>query len=155
MTQYNTLNVKLPNSQLNKLKSGIKDGAEVTLNISSNLIGSCNDGTNFPHKLLSANTQVSKICKTFANSSSANIFFLKTHFHKILQSVGFLGRLLGLLLKTRLPLIGNVLKPLSKSVLLPLGLTTEAAVATNATIQKKTYGSGTITLIILNEEMKI
>ena len=71
--------------------------------------------------------------------------------HKIGQSGGFLGRLLGPLLKTELSLIGNILKPLAKSVLLPLGLT-EAASATDATIQKKTYGSGTTTLIISNEK---
>ena len=58
MTQYNTLNAKLSNSQLNKWKSAITNGTEVTLN----LIGSFNDETNFPHKSLLANTQVSKIC---------------------------------------------------------------------------------------------
>ena len=47
MTQYNTLNVKLPHSQLNKLKSGIKNGTEVTLNLSSNVIGNSNDECNF------------------------------------------------------------------------------------------------------------
>ena len=56
MTQYNILNVKLSNSQLNKLKSGIKDGTEVTINLSSNVKGSSNDETNFPHKLLLTNT---------------------------------------------------------------------------------------------------
>ena len=66
MIQYNTLNVKLSNSQLNKLKSAIKIGTEVTLNLSSNLIGSFNDETNFPHKLLSTNKQLSKILKAFA-----------------------------------------------------------------------------------------
>ena len=71
--------------------------------------------------------------------------------HKIGQSEGFLSRLLGPLLKTGLPLIRNILKPLAKSVLLLLGLT-EAASATDATIQKKTYGSGTTTLIISNEK---
>ena len=50
MIHYNTLNVKLSNSQLNKLKSKIKNGTEVTLNLSSNLIGNSNDETNF-HKL--------------------------------------------------------------------------------------------------------
>ena len=65
MTKYNTLNVKLSNSQLNKLKSTIKDGTEITLTLSSNLIGGSNDETNFPYKL--TDTQVSKICKTFAN----------------------------------------------------------------------------------------
>ena len=73
--QYNNLNVKLSNSQHNKLKSAIKNATEVTLNISSNLIGSSNDETNFPHKLLLTNTQVSKIRKAFANSSSAIIKF--------------------------------------------------------------------------------
>ena len=63
MTQYNTLNVKLSNSQLNKLKPAIKNGTEVTLNLSSNLIGTSNDETNFPHKLLLTDTQVSKIRK--------------------------------------------------------------------------------------------
>ena len=58
MTQYNTLNVKLSNSQLNKLKSAIKKRTEVTLNLSSNLIGNSNDETNFPHKLSLSNTQV-------------------------------------------------------------------------------------------------
>ena len=66
MTQYNTLNVKLSNSQLNKLKSAIKNGTEVTLNLSSNLIGSSNDETNFTHKLFLTNTQILKICKAFA-----------------------------------------------------------------------------------------
>ena len=61
MTQYNTLNVKLSNSQLNKLKSGIKNGTEVTLKISSNVVGDSNDENNFPHKLLLTTTQVSRI----------------------------------------------------------------------------------------------
>ena len=73
---------------------------------------------------------------------------------KIGQSEGFLGRLLGLLLKTGLPLVENVLKPLAKSVLIPLGLTA-AASATDAAIQKKIFESGIATLIILNEEMNI
>ena len=73
MTQYNILNVKLSNSQLNKLKSGIQNGTEVTLKISSNIVGDSNNENNFPHKLLLTNTQVSKLCKDFANCSSANI----------------------------------------------------------------------------------
>ena len=51
MTQYNSVYVKLPNSQLNKLKSGIKNDTEVTLNILSNVIGDSNEETNFPYKL--------------------------------------------------------------------------------------------------------
>ena len=63
MTQYNTLKVKLSNSQLNKLKSGIKKKNEVTLKISSNVIGDSNHENNFPHTLLLTNTQVSKVRK--------------------------------------------------------------------------------------------
>ena len=73
MTNYNTLNVKLSKSQLSKLKSGIKKGIQVTLNLSSNVVGDSNDETNFPHKLLLTDTQVSKICKAFANGLSVNI----------------------------------------------------------------------------------
>ena len=58
MTQYNTLNVKLPNLQLNKLKLGIKNSTEVTLKISSNVVGDSNNENNFPHKLVLTNTQV-------------------------------------------------------------------------------------------------
>ena len=80
MTQYNTLNVKLSNSQLNKLKSRIKNGTETTLNLSSNLIwnSSSNDESIFSHKILLADTQVSEICKAFANGSSVNTKFSKT-----------------------------------------------------------------------------
>ena len=75
-TRYNTLTVKLSNSQLNKLKSGIKNGTEVTLKLLSNIVGDSNDENNFPHKLLL--TQVSKLCKAFANGSSANMKLSKT-----------------------------------------------------------------------------
>ena len=104
MTQYNTLNVKLSNSQLNKLKLGIKNRTEVTLKISSNIIGDSNHKNNFLHKFLLTNTQVSKLRKAFANNSSANIKLSKTQLHKIGQSGEFLGRLLGPLLRTGLPL---------------------------------------------------
>ena len=73
MAQYNTLNVKLSNSKLNKLKSGIKNGTEVTLNLPSNLIGNSNDESYFPHKLLLTDTEAPKICKAFVNGSSPNI----------------------------------------------------------------------------------
>ena len=65
MTQYNTLNAKVSNLQLNKLKSAIKNGTEVTVNLSSNIIGDSNDDNNFPHKLFLTNTQVSKLRKAF------------------------------------------------------------------------------------------
>ena len=151
MTQYNILNVKLSNSQLNKLKSGIQNGTEVTLKISSNIVGDSNNENNFPHKLLLTNTQVSKLRKAFANGSSTNIKLPKTQLHRIGQSGGFLGRLLGPLLKTGLSLIGNVLKTLAKIVLMPIGLTA-AASATNAAINKKMVRLGMTTLIISNEK---
>ena len=89
MTQYNTWNVKLSNSALNKLKSGLKYGTQVTLNLSQNEVGDYNGKANFPHKLLLTNTQVSKICKAFANGSTANIKFSKTQFSKMVQLGGF------------------------------------------------------------------
>ena len=77
MIQYNTLNVKSSNSQLNKLIPAIKIGTEVTLNSSSNVAGDSNDENNFPHKLLLTNTQVPRLHKAFANNSSANVKLLK------------------------------------------------------------------------------
>ena len=103
-------------------------------------------------KLFVNNTNVLRFCKAFANNSSANIELSKTQLHKIGQSGGFLGRFLGPLLKTGLRLMKNVLKPLLKSVLIPLGLTAVAS-ATDAAIQKKIFGSDMTTLIISNEEM--
>ena len=129
MTQYNTLNVKLSNSQLNKLKSGIKNGSQVTLNLSSNVVGQSNDETNFPNKLILTDAQISRICKAFANVSSNSIKFSKTQLSKIVQVGRFIGRLLGTLLKTGLSLIGNVLKALAESVLIPLGLTAAESAA--------------------------
>ena len=130
------------------------------MKLSLNVVGDSNDENNFLHKLLLTNTQVSKLGKAFANNSSANIKLTKTQLHKIGQSGGFLGRLLGPLLKTGLPLIGNVLKPLAKSVLIPLELIASAS-ATDAAIHEKMFGSGThpsdfikqTTLIISNEEI--
>ena len=66
MTQYNTLKVKLSHSQLNNLKFEIKNGTEVTLKISSNVVGNSNDENNFPHSFLLTNAQISKLPKVFA-----------------------------------------------------------------------------------------
>ena len=85
--------------------------------------------TNFPNKLLLTNRQVSNLRKVFANNLSADIKLSKTQSSKMIQSGGFLGRLLGILLKTGLPLIKNVIKPLAKSVLIPLGLTSATSAA--------------------------
>ena len=111
-----------------------------------------NDETNFPHKLLLTNTQGSKLRKAFANGLPANIKLSKAQLHKIGQSGGFLGRLLGQFLKTGLPSIGNVIKPLAKSILITLGLTA-AASARDVAIHKKMFASGFILVIISNEEM--
>ena len=135
------MNVKLSDSQLNKLKSAIKNGTKVTLNLSANIIGDYNNENNFPNKLLLTNTQVSKLRKAFANTFSANTKLSKTEWHKIGQSGGFLGRILGPLLKTELPLMENVLKLLAKIVIIPLGLTS-AASATDAAINKQMFESG-------------
>ena len=154
MTQYSSLNVKLSNSQLNKLKSSIRNKTDVVLKISSNMVGNSNDNTNFPHELLLTNRQVANIRKAFAKNTSTHIKLSKTELSKMIQSGGFLGRLLRPLLKTGLPLMKSVIKPLAKSVLIPLGLTA-AASAADAGIRKKIlgYGHNNTTLIISNDEM--
>ena len=134
MTQCNSLNVKLSNSQLNKFKSAIKNETEVVLRLSSNMIG--DDETNFPDKLLLTNRLVANLRKAFGNYLWTDIKLSKTQLSKMIQSGGYLGRLLGPLLKTGLPLIKNVIKPLAESVLILLGLTA-AASATDAVIHKK------------------
>ena len=134
MTQYNSLNVKPSNSQLNKLKSAIKDETDVVLRLSSNIIG--DNETKFPHKLLLTNRQVFNLCKAFANRSSTDIKLSKAQLSKMIQSGGFLGRLLGPLLKTGLSLIKIVIKPLAKSVLIPLGLIAAASAADRGILKK-------------------
>ena len=142
MTQYNSLNVKLSNSQLSKLKSAIKNENDVVLRISSNMVCNSNDNINFPHELLLINRQVANIRNAFATHLSTDVKLSKTQLSKMIQSGGFLGRLLGPLLKTGLLLIKSVIKPLAKSVLVPLGLLTAAASAVDAGIHKKILGSG-------------
>ena len=98
--------------------------------------------------------QVTNLRKAFANNSSTDIKLSKTQLSNMIQSGRFLGRLLGPLLKAGLPLISNVVKPLAKSVLVPLGLTAAASVA-DAGIHKKILGSGNkTTLIISNDEIE-
>ena len=95
MTQYSSLNVKLSNSQLNKLKSSIKNETDVVLRISSNIVSNSNYNTNFPHELLLTNRQVANIRKAFVNHSSIDIKLSKTQLSKMIKSGGFLGKLLG------------------------------------------------------------
>ena len=161
MTQYNSLNLKLSNSQLNKLKSAIKNESEVVLRLSSNMIS--DNETNFPYKLLLSNRQVANLCKAFANHLSKEIKLSKTQLSKMIQTGGFLVRLLGSLLRTGLPLIKNVIKPLAKSVLIPLGLTAAASVADAGILKKlgsahrhssSSASHNTTALIISNDEIK-
>ena len=88
-----------------------------------------NNESSFPHELLLTDKQVSSLRKSFVNHSSADMKLSKTQLSKMIQSGGFLSRLLGPLLKTGLPFIKNVIKPLAKSVLIPLGLTAAASAA--------------------------
>ena len=67
------MNVKLSNSQINKLKSAIKNGTDVVLRLSSNMIGNSDDETNFPHKLFLTDRQVANLRKVFANHTLADI----------------------------------------------------------------------------------
>ena len=147
MTQYNSLNVNLSNSQLNKLKFAIKNKTEIVLRLSSNMISDAE--TNFLHKLLLTNRQVANLRKAFVDKSSTDIKLSKNQVSKLIQSRGFLGRLLCPLLKAGLPLIKKVIKSLVKSVLIPLGVTAAAA-----GIHNKLLRSGRTTLIISNDQMK-
>ena len=145
MLEYTKVNVKLSNTQIKKLKAAVKNNTGTTLRISFKTF----NGNNLPHELLLTTRQKTKIRNAFNNNTSTDIKLSKAQISKIIQSGGFLGRLLGPLLKTGLPLIKNVIKPLAKSVLIPLGL----MAAASAGIHKKILGSGNITLIISDEEM--
>ena len=102
------------------------------------MIGNLDDETNFLHKLLLTNREVINLCKAFASYLSTDIKLSKTQLSRMTQSEGFLGRLLGPLLKTGLPLMKSVIQPLDKNVLIPLGLTAAAAAAAaDAGIHKK------------------
>ena len=103
----------------------------MVLRLSSNMIGNSDNEINFLHKLLSTNRQV-------GNNSSTDIKLSKTQLSRMIQSGGFFGRLLSPLLKVGLPLMKNLIKPLAKSFLIPLGLTV-AASAADAGIHKKNF----------------
>ena len=132
MVEYTKVNAKLSNCQLKKLKDTVRNNTGTTLRISLKMF----NGDNLPHELLRTTRQKTKIRNAFNNTTSTNIKLSKAQINKIIQSGGFLGKLIGPLLKTGLPLIKNVIKPLAKSVLIPLGLTA-AASAADAGIHKK------------------
>ena len=146
MVEYTKVNVKLSNTQLKKLKDAVKNNIGTTLRIISKIFNE----NNLPHELLLTTRQKTKIRNAF-NNMSTDLKLSKAQI-KIIESGGFLSKLLGPLLKTGLPLIKNVIKPLAKSVLIPLGLTAAAA---DVGIHNKILRSGNTTLIISNEEMNV
>ena len=120
----------------------MKKGSDVILRLSSNMIGNSDEETNFPHKLLLTNRQVAYLRKAFANHTSTDIKLSKAQLIKMRKG-GFL-RFLASLLKSGLPLLKSVIKPLGM-----LGLTA-AASATGAAINKKILGSGNHTTLIIS-----
>ena len=108
MVEYNTVNAKLSNSQLNKLKTAVKRNEETTLRINARMFSS----QDLPHKLLLTQRQITKLRNNIEDNMSTDIKLSKVQILKIIQSGGFLGKLLGPLLKTGLPLLKSVIKPL-------------------------------------------
>ena len=143
MVEYNTVNAKLSNSQLNKLKSAVKSNEGTTLRMNARMFNS----DNLPHELLLTTRQTTKLRNAIENNMSTDIKLSKVQVSKIIQSGGFLGKLLDPLLRTGLPLLKSIIKLLGL-----LGLTAVSS-AIDAGDQKKIYGSGTTTLVISNEEI--
>ena len=143
MVEYNKVNVKLSNSQLNKSKTAAKDKAGVTLRMNIKTF----NGNNLLHELLLITRQKTRLRNAFENNMLTIIKLSKAQTSKIIRSGRFLGSLLS---KLAGPLM-RVAVPLAKNILGPLGTTT-AASAIGAAIQKKIHGSRTTTLIISNEE---
>ena len=139
----NTVNVKLIDTQLKKLKTAVKNKTGTTLRMSLKIL----DGNDLPHELL-LTRQKTKLRNAFNSNMSTDVKLSKAQISKIIQSGGFLGSLLS---KLAGPLM-KVAVPLAKNILAPLGITA-AALAIDAGIQKKIQGSGTTTLIISKEEM--
>ena len=148
MVEYSNVNVELSDAQLKKLKTAVKNKTATTLRMSLKMF----NGNDLPHELLLTKRQKTKLRTAVNNNMSIDLKLSTAQISKIIQFGWFLGRLHGPLLKTGLPLIKNVIKPLPKSVLIPLGKTA-AASAADAGIHKKILGSRTATLIISNEEM--
>ena len=132
MVEYTKVNVKLSDSQIKKLKDAVKDNTGTTLRINLKMF----NGNYLPHELLLTTRQKTKVGNAFNNNMWTDLKLSEAQINKIIQSGGFLSKLLGPLLKTELLLIKNVIKPLAKSFLIPLGLTTAAAAA-DARIHKK------------------
>ena len=145
MVEYNTVSAKLSNSQLNKLKSVVKNRQGTTLQMNTRMFSA----NNLPHELLLTTRQTTKLRNAIENNMSTDIKLSKAQISKIIQSGGFLGKCLGPLLKTGLPLLKSVIKPLGL-----LGLTA-ASSAIDAGVQKNIHGSGSaITLIVSNDDIQ-
>ena len=138
MVEYNTVNAKLSNSQLNKLKSAVKHKQGTTLRMNAKIF----NGNNLPHELLLTARQVTKLRNNIENNLQTDIKLSKSQIFKIIQF-----KLLGPLLKIGLSFLKSVIKPLGL-----LGLTA-ASSAIDAGVQKTINSSGTTTLIISNEQM--
>ena len=134
MVEYKTINAKPSDSHLNKLKRDVKKKQGTTLRMNGRMFSA----NNLPHELLLKTRQTTKLRKAIENNMSTDIKLCKAQISRIIQSGGFLSKPLGPLLKTGLPLIKNVIKPLAKSVLIPLGLTA-AASAADAGIKRNTW----------------
>ena len=128
MVEYSKVNVKLPDTQLKKLKTTFHDKTGTTVRMSLKMF----DGNDLPHELLFTTKRKTKLRNAFNNNMSTDLKFSRTQISKIIQSGGFLGSLL-----SKLP--GSVMKvviPLAKNVLAPSGITA-AASAIDAGIQKR------------------
>ena len=144
MVEYSKINCKLTNVQLNKLKKAVKSNERTTF-----ILGIKNFNKNeLPHELLLTTRQNTKLRNATNNNSAIDIKLSKAQIKKLIQSAGFLGKLLR---KLAGPLM-RVALPLAKNVLAPLGLTA-AMSAIDGSIQKKIHGS-VIKLIIEEEDMK-
>ena len=143
MVECNTMNARLSNLQLNKLKSAVKNKQGTTLRMNAKIF----NGNNLPHELFLTQRQTTKLRNAIENNFQTDIKLSKAQISKIIQSGGFLGKILGPLLKARLSLLKSVIKPLELLVL------TAVSSAIDAGVQKKIYGSGTTTVITSNEEM--
>ena len=108
MVECNTVNAKLSNSQLNKLKSAAKSNEGATLRMNARMF----DSDKLPHELLLTTRQTTKLKNAIENNMSTDIKLSEAQISKIIQSGGFLRKLLGPLSKTWLPLLNSVIKPL-------------------------------------------
>ena len=143
MLEYTKVNVKLTNLLLCKLKKVVKNNDSATLRISIKNL----DKEDLPHELLLTTRQNTKLRNTINNNLATDIKLSKAQIKQLIQSGGFLGKLLS---KLAGPLM-KVVMPLAKNVLAPLGLTA-AMSAIDGGIQKKMRGDG-IKLVIEQEDM--